>query len=81
MKTVQFCVTVNVYDEERLREYCQEKLEDWGFGDWEELDLDEMIYEALILNVPPGGPDGVGLEIQDHFTVYCDEPDAGGIHE
>ena len=57
---VKLELEVDVVDPELLRDHVQTRGNDWGYTPTR---IADMVYEALILNEPPGGPLAIGLEI------------------
>jgi hypothetical protein len=51
-------LVVEVFDLPKLKAYATSMREDWGDDS-----LEDDIYDTVVLNVPPGGPLGVGVEI------------------
>lgn len=74
VRRVRVTIDVNVLDAAALLAYARANVDAWG------LDADAFeggdesvpgaVYEAIVNNCPPGGPDGVGLEIFDYKYDY-----------
>jgi hypothetical protein len=58
-------VVVEVHDTQAFLDYAQSMREAWG-RDYDDNDTNQDIYDTIVLNEPPLGLLGVGLEIVAH---------------